>query len=229
MNPFIQELQSEIKHHEAVNHPFLKKFSTLPLSLEQIRTFGLQHYQLVRIFVNYMTNLEPRIPDPSVTASFRSVYDDEFGQATIFRSHPALYRNFLKKLGLEDNHWGRVTPLPEVYEFVELHKEMTREADFRFALGAIGPGHEFSIPKMFGFLVDGIKKNTALEEEDYEYFTFHIIQDQHHAEVFNELISHFNKEEDQKQIRAGALRSLEARKRFWDGLEREVFNTVLSQ
>ena len=229
MNSFIADLQREIERHKAVHHPFLKKFSTLSLTLEQIQTFGLQHYQLVRIFVNYMTNLEPRIPDLGVTSLFRTVYDDELGQATIFRSHPALYRKFLKKTGLEENAWGRVTPLPEVFRFVEMHKEMTREDDFRIALGAIGPGHEFSIPMMFGYLVDGIRKNTSLEEEDYEYFTCHIIQDKHHAEVFNELISRFDADEDRCLIREGALRSLEARKAFWDGLERAVFSPVAAQ
>jgi pyrroloquinoline-quinone synthase len=228
MNTFIQDLQDEIEQHVAVHHPFLKKFSTLPLSIGQIQQFGLQHYQLVKIFVNYMTILQPRIPDPSTSSLFRHVYDDEFGQHTIFRSHPALYRNFLKRLGLQDNDWGRVAPLPEVSRFVELHMEITRDEDFRIGLGAIGPGHEFSIPHMFSYLVKGIEKNTSLEPEDYEYFTFHIIQDKHHAEIFNELISHFDTPEDRKLIREGALKSLEARRIFWNGLEKAIFSPVLT-
>ncbi|MBI1822671.1 MAG: iron-containing redox enzyme family protein [Nitrospirae bacterium] len=227
MIPFIQHLQREIEEHDAVHHPFLKKFSTLPLTLDQIRIFGLQHYQLVKIFVNYMTNLQPRIPDSSAAALFRHVYDDEFGQHTIFRSHPALYRNFLKSLGLEDNAWGRVIRLSEVESFVETHMELTRDDDFRIALGAIGPGHEFSIPTMFSYLVKGIEKNTSLKAEDYEYFTCHMVQDVHHAEIFNELISHFDTAEDQQLIRSGAMKSLEARKLFWDGLEKAIFSPVL--
>ncbi|MFI5304621.1 MAG: TenA family transcriptional regulator [Nitrospiria bacterium] len=228
MSSFIRDLQSEIEKHEAVHHSFLRKFSTLPLTLEQIRVFGLQHYQLVKIFVNYMTNLQPRIPDTSAAALFRHVYEDEFGQHTIFRSHPALYRNFLKKLGLEENAWGSVDHLPEVESFVEVHMEMTRDDDFKIALGAIGPGHEFSIPLMFSYLLKGIENNSDLIEEDYEYFSFHIVQDIHHAEIFNELISHFDTPNDRKLIRDGAMKSLEARKIFWNGLERAVFSPVLT-
>lgn len=228
MSVFIEDLQNEIEQHEAVHHRFLKKFSTLPLTVDQISAFGLQHYQLVKVFVNYMTNLQPRIPDPSAAALFRHVYEDEFGQHTIFRSHPALYRNFLKSLGLEENTWGRVSHLPEVENFVETHMEMTREDDFRIALGAIGPGHEFSIPLMFDYLLKGIVKNTDLQEENYEYFSFHIVQDKHHAKIFNELISHFDAPEDRKLIRAGAMKSLEARRVFWNGLERLVFSPVLT-
>lgn len=221
---FIHSLEEEILHHEAVHHPFLKRFASEKLAVEQIQTFGLQHYQLVKVFVNYMTNLLPKIPDKDAADLFRTVFDDEFGQHTIFRSHPALYRNFLKALGLPDEAWGRVKLFPETARFIEGHKEITRGKDFLFALGAIGPGHEFSIPTMFGYLIEGIKKNTSLTDEDIEYFSLHIVEDVEHAVVFNKLISrHVETEEGQKRLRDGALQSLAYRKTFWDGLQRAVF------
>ena len=221
---FIHALEEEILNHEAVHHPFLKRFASEKLSLEQIQIFGLQHYQLVKVFVNYMTNLLPKIPDRDAADLFRSVFDDEFGQHTIFRSHPALYRNFLKGLGLSDEAWGRVGLLPEVSAFIEGHMGLTRGKDFLFALGAIGPGHEFSIPTMFSYLIKGFSHNTDLTEEQIEYFTLHIIEDKEHAVVFNKLISrHVETEEGQKRLRDGAMRSLSLRKTFWDGLHRAVF------
>jgi pyrroloquinoline-quinone synthase len=221
---FLSELEKEIENHEAVHHPFLIRFSAEPLSLIQLQTFGLQHYQLVRIFVNYMTNLLPRIPDKDASSLFRQVFNDEFGQTTIFRSHPALYRKFLKALGLQDEAWGRVAPLPEVSSYIESHMEMTCEADFRTGLGAIGPGHEFSIPIMFAYLVQGFRNYAALREEDFEYFSMHIVEDKDHAQIFNQLIlRHTESREGQERVRDGVLRSLRARKSFWDGLERAVF------
>jgi len=234
---FLQELEREIESHEAVHHPFLKRFSSEPLSIAQLQIFGLQHYQLVKVFVNYMTNLLPRIPDRDAVVLFRHVFDDEFGavsgrpatagQATIFRSHPALYRNFLRALGLADEAWGRVRHLPEVSSYIEEHMTMTREEDFRIGLGAIGPGHEFSIPIMFSHLVKGFRNNTALSDEAIEYFTMHIVEDEDHAEIFNQLIlRHAETLENQIKIREGVLRSLSARKVFWEGLEKAVFDPV---
>ena len=226
---FIRELEAEVHGHEAVQHPFLKRFATDKLSRAQIQTFGLQHYQLVKIFVNYMTNVLPNIPDPEAASLFRVVFDDEFGQHTIFRSHPALYRRFLMDLGLEESAWGRVMALPEVSAFIEGHMVLTRDPNFLFGLGAIGPGHEFSIPTMFGFLVEGIRRNTELSDEQIEYFTLHIVQDQGHAVVFNALIArHAQDAESQSILREGTWRSLQLRKRFWDGLERAVFGPVES-
>lgn len=223
---FIHALEEEILHHEAVHHPFLRRFSSEKLTIEQIQTFGLQHYQLVKVFVNYMTNLLPKIPDKDAADLFRTVFDDEFGQHTIFRSHPALYRNFLKALGLPDEAWGRVKLLPETSRFIEGHKEITRGKDFLAALGAVGPGHEFSIPTMFTYLIEGLKKNTGLTEENIEYFSLHVIEDKEHAVVFNKLISrHVEIEEGQKRLRDGALQSLAYRKTFWDGLQRVIFGS----
>lgn len=221
---FLKSLEADILQHEAVRHPFLLRFSREALNRHQLQTFGLQHYQLVKVFVNYMTNLLPRIPDPDASAQFRKVFDDEFGQATIFRSHPALYRNFLRALKLPDEAWGRVPLLGETSAFIEGHLQLTREADFLVGLGAIGPGHEFSIPTMFSYLIEGIRKNSDLADPDIEYFTLHIEEDKEHAKVFNHLIArHVPSPERQGKLRDGVMRSLALRKRFWDGLDRAVF------
>lgn len=221
---FIQQLEDEVRAHPAVQHPFLKRFATEPLTLDQIRTFGLQHYQLVKVFVTYMTNLLPKFPDGNGNRYFGPIFHDEFGQWTIFRSHAALYRNFLKALGLEDEAWGRVRLLPETAWFIEAHLEITRSKEFLIGLGAIGPAHEFSIPIMFGDLVAGLRRNTQLSDKEIEYFLMHIIEDVEHAKLFNEAIAHYAAEaEGQEKVRQGTLKSLEARKIFWDGLHRIVF------
>ncbi len=222
---YIRSLEEEVIRHEAVQHPFLIRFSSEKLTPTQIQIFGLQHYQLVKIFLNYMTNLLPRIPDKDAANLFRTVFDDEFGQHTIFRSHPALYRNFLKAVGLKDEDWGRVPLLSETATYIEGHLDLTRTAHFLVGLGVVGPGHEFSIPTMFGYIVKGLRNNTVLSDAQIEYFTCHIEQDVAHAKVFNQLIArHVETEEGQTRLREGAMHSLSLRKRFWDGLNRAVFS-----
>jgi len=221
---FIKSLEEETLRHEAVQHPFLLRFAADALTPVQIQTFGLQHYQLVKVFVNYMANVLPKIPDKDAADLFRKVFDDEFGQYTIFRSHPALYRNFLKALGLKDEDWGRVPLLPETAQFIEGHMQLTRGSDFLYALGAVGPGHEFSIPTMFTYIVRGLTKNSSLSEDQTEYFRCHIEQDVEHAKIFNRLIArHVETADGQTRLREGTMRSLSLRKHFWDGLNRIIF------
>ncbi len=234
---FIKALENEILGHGAVRHPFLARFSTETLTVAQVRAFGLQHYQLVKVFTTYMTNLLPKIPDRDAAELFRHVFDDEFGavsgrsasvgQATIFRSHVHLYRDFLSALGVQEEEWGRVKPLPETEAYIKGHLALTRDADFRAGLGAVGPGHEFSIPTMFQSLVAGIRRNANLSDKQIEYFTLHIEEDVEHAEVFNSLIArHAGTDEGRSHIREGAMRSLKWRTLFWDGLARQVFGAT---
>jgi pyrroloquinoline-quinone synthase len=224
---YLSALEAEVAAHPAVHHPFLQRFADTPLTIHQLRTFGLQHYQLVKLFVTYMTNVVPRIPDADASALFRSVFDDEFGQHTIFNSHPAMYRAFLRSLGLDDADWGRFALLPETSDFIEFHLELTRTAHFLTALGAIGPGHEFSIPTMFDYLVRGLQRNGTVSENDTAYFTLHIVEDKDHAKVYNSLLDRYTaSEESRALIREGVMRSLKARHLFWDGLHRVVFGAV---
>ena len=226
---FIQQLEEEVRAHPAVRHTFLKRFATEPLTVEQIQIFGLQHYQLVKVFVTYMTNLLSKFPDGAGNRFFGPIFNDEFGQWTIFRSHSALYRNFLKALGLEEEAWGRVQLLPETTWFIQAHLELTRSEEFLVGLGAIGPGHEFSIPLMFNDLVEGLHRNTRLSDKETEYFLMHIEEDVEHAKLFNEAIAHYAPDEQgQEKVRHGTLTSLSARKIFWDGLHRAIFEPTPS-
>ena len=213
----IARLERDALRHPALCHPFLKRFAAEDLSIEQIRAFGLQHYQLVRIFTTYMTNLTARMPEWA--EPLRPVFDDEYGGHSILRSHVHLYRDFLESLGLKPEDWGSARLEPETRSFIDAHLELTREGDISEALGAIGPGHELSIPVMFGFIVKGLRSSAGLTEEQIEYFTEHITQDQHHRRAFNSLIDSGSIE----GVRRGAQYSLDIRGRFWDGCTRAVF------
>jgi diaminobutyrate-2-oxoglutarate transaminase/pyrroloquinoline-quinone synthase len=207
-----------------MGHPFLRRFSREALRPAQLQAFGLQHYQLVRVFTTYMTHLIARMPD--WTAALRPVLDDEFGQYTIFRSHVHLYRTFLKALGLKDEDWGRADLAPQTKAFIDAHLQLTREGDILMALGAIGPGHESSIPVMFPFLLEGLRRNSCLSERELEYFTMHIKEDKEHAVAFNTLIQREARgPQALERVAAGAAYSLDLRHKFWDGLEHVVFGS----
>lgn len=225
---FLDALESEIAQHAAVRHPFLVRFSQARVALQQIQAYGLQHYQLVRVFLTYMTNLVARMPGSSAGTTLRGIFEDEFGQYTLFRSHVHLYRNFLRGVGLQDEDWGRVAWLAQTRDFIGGHLRLTQEGDLLMALGAIGPGHEYAIPLMFAYLLEGLRRHASLTEPDLEYFAMHIEEDRDHAVAFRQLIAEVAKTGSQRQrIRRGALFSLELRRRFWDGCHTAVFGETV--
>lgn len=214
-------LEDEVRAHRAVRHVFLERFRLGGLGLEQQKRLGLQHYQLVRVFTTYMTNLLSRRPDWA--GDLRPILSDEFGGHSIFASHVHLYRGFLKSMGLTDAHWGRAEKLPETRAFIDGHLALTREGDPLEALGALGPGHEHAIPSMFASLLEGLSASQP-DCKDLAYFVRHIQEDKEHAARFHFLIQRAARGASQlERVRRGALMSLELRARFWDGLDRALF------
>lgn len=221
---FLADLEAEVRAHPALRHPFLRRFAEGGLGRLQLWAFGLQHYQLVRIFTAYLEALLASVPDPPVRDWIHRVLEDEFARPDAYhRSHPALYRRFLRALGLEPRDWDGAAPLPETRAFLARHLELTSLRHYLVGLGAVGPGHEWSIPVMFGHLVEGLRRS-GVPEEALGYFTLHITQDLEHARLLRAALARSAGDPgNQARILEGARASLEARARFWDALYRVVF------
>lgn len=221
---FLADLEIEVRAHPALRHPFLVRFAEGGLGRLQLWAFGLQHYQLVRIFTAYLEALLASVPDATVRDWIHRVLEDEFARPDVYhRSHPALYRRFLRALGLEPRDWDAVAPLPETKAFVTRHIELTSLRHYLVGLGAVGPGHEWAIPVMFACLVDGLRRS-GVAEEALDYFTLHIAQDLEHARLLRAALARSADDPaNQARILEGARASLETRARFWDGLYRVVF------
>ena len=218
---FLRLLKDEIFSHEAVNHPFLERFSKGNLSEEQVKTFALHYYQHAKMFSHYIANIIPKIPHEWDRMAMVKNLIDEYGNLNPDKTHPALFRKFLKALGLEKKDWKKFKPIPEVTNFVDRLTMLTRHEPFLIGLGAVGPGVEWVIPTMFKKIVDGLKNSISIKDDDMEYWTSHIILDVEHGDAATKiLMNYLHGKDTQDMTRTGALKSLEARKILWDGFER---------
>ena len=224
---FLQRLEAEVRSHPALHHPFLRRFAQGGLRRIQLWAFGLQHYQLVRVFTAYLEALFQIIPDAEVREWIHRVLEDEYARPHAYdRSHPALYRKFLRALGLSEEDWDRAEALPETQAFITHHIELTSLLHFLVGLGAVGPGHEWAIPTMFTYLMEGLRK-VGVEEKPLEYFTLHMAQDLEHGRLLRMAMARYAEApENQQRIVDGAGASLGARAPFWDGLYRAVFEDL---
>jgi pyrroloquinoline-quinone synthase len=224
---FLHDLEGEVRGHPALHHPFLLRFAQGGLRRLQLWAFGLQHYQLVRVFTAYLEALHKSVPDPEVRDWIRRILEDEYAHPRSFdRSHSALYRKFLRALGLTEEDWDQAAAVPETQAFITRHIELTSLRHYLVGLGAVGPGHEWAIPTMFASLVEGLRK-VGVEEKALEYFTLHIAQDLEHGRLLRLALARYAETpEDQARILEGTRASLEARARFWDGLHRALFEEL---
>jgi pyrroloquinoline-quinone synthase len=219
---FLQSLRTEIAQHPGVNHPFLNRLATSPFSREDYRVFAENHFPLVCVFTHYLETLLVRAPDSEAKLWLAKVLVDEYGEGSDGHDHAVMYARFLEASGGQptERQTSRV-PGPAL-AFIRTHQHIVRQEPFLVGLGAVGPGHEWSIPEMFHAVIPGLRR-AGYDEEEIAYFTLHVDQDEDHGSWLEEaLASYASSPEAQEQIRRGALASLDARYQFWDGVQRAV-------
>lgn len=216
---FLKALRAEVESHTAVNHPLLARLAFVPFTREDYRVFGLQHFALVGNFTRYLELLLLRGPDSHAKQWIAKVLVDEYGEGSDDKDHAQLYREFLTACGASDAE-VLTTPLHgAVTGFIEAHERICREEPFLVGLGALGPGHEWSIPRMFPSIVQGLTR-AGFTPTDINYFTLHMAQDVDHGRWLEEALAlSAETPTAQAEIRKGALLSLEARSRFWSGVQ----------
>ncbi len=219
---FLKQLRTEVEQHTGVNHPLLARVAQVPFTREDYRVFGLQHYALVGKFTLYLEHLLLRAPDPSAKMWLAKVLVDEYGEGSEGKDHATLYLEFLQATGVQLPEQLQTRLHADVTGFILEHLHIVTTEPFLVGLGAVGPGHEWSIPRMFPLIVQGLRR-AKFTENEINYFTLHMEQDIDHGLWLEEALAKFaSTEENQKQIRRGALLSLEARARFWSGVQDKI-------
>lgn len=219
---FLKGLRREIEEHPAVNHLFLNRCATSPFSREDYKVFGENHYPLVCVFTSYLERLLVRAPTSDAKLWLAKVLVDEYGEGSRGEDHSTLYGHFLRscRSTVPDQPHLKV-PAPAL-EFITEHRRIVNEEPFLVGLGAVGPGHEWAIPKMFHAVIPGLRR-AGFTEEEIAYFTLHVEQDVDHGAWLEEALVRFGSTEEARgQIRRGAMLSLDARARFWSGVQRAV-------
>jgi pyrroloquinoline-quinone synthase len=222
---FLGRLKREVIGHPALVHPFLDRFGEGDANEEGVRAFAIQYYRHVRVSRLYLAALISNCGhDEKLQLSLAEILFDEYGHLNPEETHPALYRRFLTALGISEQEWEAPPTIAEIQLYVSVHRELTRDPDFRLGLGALGPASEWPVPPIYVRLSEGLRKATDLPEEALEIFTSHVTMDVTHARIMMEaIVPYVEDEEGQKKVREGVRRSLDARSVMLDGLYKAVY------
>lgn len=219
---FLAELRREISTHAGVGHSILGRMKTDPRSRFDFMVLAGQHFPLVGNFTRYMELLLLRAPSSEAKCWLAKVLVDEYGERSEGQDHAEHYQKFMHAAGHTPGQEDNVSLHPEVVNFIREHYRICIEEPFLVGLGALGPGHEWSIPAMFELAVAGLRK-AGFAEKEIEYWTMHMDQDQDHGAWLEEaLVGYCATPEQRAQIRRGALLSLDARERFWWGVTDKI-------
>ena len=222
---FLEQLKREVIGHPALVHPFLERFGEGDASEAGVRTFAIQYYRHVRVSRLYLASLISNCGyDEKLQLALAEILFDEYGHLNPEETHPALYRRFLRSLGISEEEWEAPRTLPEIELYVETHYALCRHPDIRLGLGALGPASEWPVPPIYVRLSEGLKKAAGLPGEALEIFTSHVTMDVEHARIMMGAVAPYAEDgEGQRKVREGAMRSLDARSVMLDGLYRAVY------
>lgn len=219
---FLADLRAEIEAHPGVNHLFLNRCATSPFSRQDYRMFGENHFPLVCVFTSYLERLLVRAPASDAKLWLAKVLVDEYGEGSKGEDHATLYAHFLRACGSRVPDDGRTKVPAPAFAFIAEHRRIVTEERFLVGLGAVGPGHEWAIPKMFDAVIPGLRR-AGFSPDEIAYFTLHVEQDVDHGAWLEEALLRYGRTEEARAlVRRGALLSLEARGRFWSGVQRAV-------
>ena len=185
-----------------MNHTFpLHEVGTSPFTREDYKVFGLQHYPLVGMFTNYMERLLVNAPDTTSKCWLAKVLVDGTAAGSDGDDHAVLYRHFLTCCGVQPGEEDTVVLHSAVRDFIHTHLVLCSQRPFLVGLGALGPGHEWAIPRMFTPIIAGLER-AGFEDEEINYFKLHIDQDEDHAIWLEEaLASMIQTQEEADQVR----------------------------
>lgn len=222
---FLERLKREVIGHPALTHPFLERFGEGDADEEGVKIFAIQYYRHVRVSRLYLAALISGCrEDERLQLALAEILFDEYGHLKPEETHPALYRRFLRALGIDKEEWEAPPTLPEIDAYIAVHYDLCRNPDIRLGLGALGPASEWPVPPIYVRLTEGLKKATGLSEDALEIFTSHVTMDVTHARIMMGAIAPYAEDgESQRKIREGAMRSLDARSIMLDGLYRAVY------
>ena len=215
---FLRSLRNEIQCHPGVAHSLLSRMLTDPRTRHDFKILASQHYPLVANFTTYMELLLLRAPSSEAKRWLAKVLVDEYGERSHGDDHAAAYRTFMHAAGITPGSEANYQLHPEVVGFIREHYRICTQEPFLVGLGAVGPGHEWSIPTMFEHVMTGLNQ-AGFAADDVAYWSMHLDQDADHGAWLEEaLVAFCDTAQARCQIRRGALLSLKAREQFWWGV-----------
>src|SRR5664279_169576 len=157
---FIRGLHEEVQHHGAIHHnSFLEMVASRPFSKKAWLAFGQQLYPHVHFFIPYMEAMLLSTFDMTAKLIVSKILLDEYGEDAGGKSHPELFRRFVKACGGSEADAALMSTTldPATSSLVETHMRICQDEPFLVSIGAIGEAHEYAIAHLFPPLVKGMQ------------------------------------------------------------------------
>ncbi len=196
----MQLLDRQLNEKHLLKHPLYQAWSAGKLSLEDLRAYACQYYHHVEAFPNYIRSTIDNCYSNHAKKVLTDNLNDEEG-INGGESHPDLWLQFAKGLGLCEKTVKESVLFPETKKFIDDFSSLSK-ASYAEGLGALY-AYERQIPQTAASKITGLKEFYQIEDKaTLKFFLVHLEADVEHTEVTRLLIQDLPPEEKIKAEKA---------------------------
>jgi len=203
----VQKIDSEIDRRSLLKHSFYQMWSEGKLTIDHLRGYSLEYFQLVKAVPKFVENIAAMGMDNEEIIRNAKEENEHIEPWVRFASSLGVSRNYLIDYG------GTVKTNEAVGKMIGL-----TDASFEEGVATMY-AYEMEIPKISRNKIDGLKKFYGLSNEDTtKYFKIHEEADVRHAQVWREILDKMPAEK-QEDAFAAAVESLKAQNSLLDSVQ----------
>jgi len=216
-------------NHPLWNHEFLMQCRTGNLFLPDVQILAVQMYKFSKEFNRILASILSCCQDESTQLVILENLFDEMGQGDVSKSHPELFRQFTRALGIQDEALAALPTAPETRALIDTYLQIPHKYGYLAALGAVCYASEGIVSSLYTQLYKGIVDAAPLPEESLIFFEVHInIDDSHAAKLAAVIEAQIGMIEDDIKIKQAIVEAMDARVQFFNGIQRQISTYSLS-
>ncbi|OYD98940.1 TenA/THI-4 protein [Nostoc sp. 'Peltigera membranacea cyanobiont' 213] len=216
-------------NHPLWSHEFLIRCRAGNLFLPDVQVLAVQMYKFSKEFNRILASILSCCEDESSQLVILENLFDEMGQGDITQSHPELFRQFTRALGIDDVTLAALPTAPETSALIETYLRMPHKYGYLAALGAVCYASEGIVSSLYTQLYKGIVGAAPLPKESLIFFEVHIdVDDSHAAKLAAVIEPRITMNEEDIKVRLAIVEAMDARVQFFNGIQRQISKYNLS-
>ncbi|ASU34263.1 iron-containing redox enzyme family protein [Mucilaginibacter xinganensis] len=220
---FLAETKAMIDATPVSSHQFLSAFLEMDLSREQLKRFAVQWYKTARDHKMAFPAIVLNTPIDDIRFELIEILDDEYGKGNREKIHAKLLYRFVKVFYETDQEVELVPKLPAVGRFGKDVMEIWKNGEPVYAFG-LHFALEYLAQDLHAHFSDALQKYDYLDENVREYFLYHKIAEQQHADFSEYGFIYYSAEnmENRERLVQGIQKGVQLLTDLWDDFYKHI-------
>jgi pyrroloquinoline-quinone synthase len=220
MSTLVERIDLEIEKFSLLKHSFYKMWSEGKLSLDNLRGYSKEYFQLVKAVPDFVQNI---ISSSSSSVLNKTTSKDADQNLREERDHIEPWIRFAHAIGVQRN---------ELMNHIAADKTNAAVSDLSYLTAlsleeaaAALYAYEVQLPKISRSKIDGLQKFYGMENntDAINYFEIHEETDVRHAQLWRDIIKRTSPEKEEAVFNA-ALISLQAQNKLLDSVQEKYLS-----